>query len=176
MIKLRATVLLAVLVVAGCSRVPSPEAVPSFASQDTVPEGFVGCYELRPGAWERDSLLARFYALETLPRRIELTSRLEHWVTIRGRSVPLYTVQAAPPSARDNARSPFRVWRRDGTSTVYVGEHLPLGGATLLLSRSPEGLAGTLRTFTDVVAGDGRTWASSPVFLDRMECGSHNNF
>ena len=166
--------MLAVLTCA-CTPTPSPASVSNATVTGSQPlmQRVAGCYRLRAGAWEVDSLINRFYATAGIPRDLQLdTARFTGWGASQSDSLPQFALKAGPPPDPRSHR-PFRFWQRQwgAEDSIYIGEPLPMGGARLVLGERGEGLAGVLTTFTDAIPADGRTSATVSIVLDRVTCG-----
>ena len=148
-----------------------PIARPTAVIADRLAERVVGCYLLRPGAWEQNALLNEFYPAAFIPRRLRLTSTaLRGWDAMQSDTLPLYAVETDTSSSR--SRWLFTFWRavRVGSDSIHIGAPLPFAGAHLRLVPAPAGLVGTLTTFTDAIPPDGIAHAEVPATLDRVAC------
>ena len=139
---------------------------------DVLARRVAGCYVLRPGSWEADTQLTKLFSVDAIPRHLELkSSLLTGWDAIQSDTLPMYAVDTdtVPP----RSRWLFNFWqlRRVGGDTIHIGAPLPFAGAYLRVVPAPNGLVGTLTTFTDAIPPDGIADAEAPVFLDRVACG-----
>jgi hypothetical protein len=141
--------------------------------RSSIADRVAGCYVLRSGSWESDSLLNLIYSVSRIPRRIRLESTLARgWDPMQSDSLPFYGVFIDSPAGQAENSSPFRAWwqRRVGSDSLIVGVPLGFGGASLIVTPSSASLSGVIRTSTDVVSDERPSSAESPIVLNRVEC------
>jgi hypothetical protein len=167
-------VLTCAIVGCGCAAGPPALAADSPAREPLDLATIAGCYHLRSGLWERDSLLDHFYAADAIPRALRLHAvRVEGWDPLQNDSMPLLAVTTDPPPQRRYTHSPFSFWQIR-PDHVHIGTPMPLGGAHLKVLPAPGGLKGRLTTFTDAIPPDGVYSASADAVLDRISCEAMN--
>ena len=140
--------------------------VARYQASDPIP----GCNELLEGRWVSSALLNRIFPVRLISRSLLLdTLPLAGFPTLQKPGALMMAVRSR--TGADSLR-PFEFWQRPspGSDRIMVGSPVPLGGASLLLHASVEGLEGDIRTFTDAIPPDGITSASAPIKLTRVSC------
>lgn len=147
--------------------VRAPDATLSFE------ERIAGCYALKPGPWQTDSVLAIPFTPLQAPSRFRLeTTRLAGWDPLQSDTLPLYAVQTYPEAKQDSRMFTYWQRRRVGSDTIRISYPLPLAGVGLLLTPDGRDLVGRIYTFTDALEEGKPSDAEALIRARRVRCPS----